>query len=164
MRVPAAIESHEPSGALRRIGVAFALAVAILLSAHGLARADMADGQRALAQGDYAGAEKAWRPFAEAGDPNAQLALGLLADLLKRHEEAIDWYRRAAKKGLSPAQVLLGQAYLDAGRDKAAAYCWVAKATAKGHPKADLLLENIEAALSPDELARAKALVEQGCP
>lgn len=164
MRVPAAGKRDSVTGALRRTVRAFALGAVILFSLDGVAAADMAEGRRALGAGDYTGAEKAWRPLAEAGDPNAQLAMGLLADLLNRHAEATDWYRHAARKGLSAAQVLLGQAYFEDGGDRAAAYCWVAKAVAKGHPKADLLLANIEAALSPDELARAKGLVEQGCP
>lgn len=36
------------------------------------------DGVRAHSQGDYATAEKLWRPLAEAGDPAAQRELGQL--------------------------------------------------------------------------------------
>jgi TPR repeat protein len=123
----------------------------------------VAEGYRAIEAGDYAAAEAAFRPLAEAGDARAQMALGVVADLRNQPEAAMAWYKRAAEQGLSEAQVLLGAAYLNNG-ELVAAHCWIARAAERKHLRADALLQSIAARLSPGDLARAQALFETGCP
>ncbi len=148
---------------LLRVLGACALAALSLTASSGLARAGPTEGYRALEAGDYGAAEAAFRPLAEAGDARAQMALGVIADLKSEREAAMAWYKRAGEQGLSEAQVLLGATHLSNG-DLLAAHCWIAQAAERKHPKADALLQSIAARLSPEELARAQALLDEGCP
>ena len=70
-----------------------------------VAWADLAAGLAAFDAGDYRQAAEEWRPLAEAGDPEAQLAL---ADLYRNGlgvpfdlAAAAAWYRRAAEQGVA---------------------------------------------------------------
>ncbi len=56
-------------------------------------------------------AEKWYRVAATEGLPQAQLALGMLANGRRDAKTAIKWFRAAAKAGLPAAQYMLGTAY-----------------------------------------------------
>lgn len=75
----------------------------------------LADGTRAFADGDFVTASRLWRPLAEAGNADAQFALGTLYQSGKGVEQsdkrATAWFRRAAEQGSVPAQFNLGNAY-----------------------------------------------------
>ena len=75
----------------------------------------LADGAQAFADGDFATAGGLWRPLAEAGDPDAQFALGTLYQsgkgMAQSDNLATAWFRRAAQQGSVPAQYNLGNAY-----------------------------------------------------
>ena len=145
------------------------LALAALLLAAGapLSHADFADGLAAFDAGDYQGALEAWRPLAEAGDAEAQVALaslyrgglGLPADLA----QAARWYRRAAAQGDAVAQLNLGDLYArGAGvpRDLVQAHLWLTLAAAQGRRWAARRRREIAAAMTAAELAEAQALVD----
>lgn len=84
----------------RRRGSSLACLFVLSLAVAGSAAADFRAGLTAYQRGDYASALREWRPLAEAGDPTAQLYLGLMyengqgvpADLA----EARRWFERAA--------------------------------------------------------------------
>lgn len=66
--------------------------------------------------GDYEKALKLLKPFAEEGDPKAQMLLGSLYDngdgISYDHAQAATWYKKAATQGHLQAQTLLGEMYL----------------------------------------------------
>ena len=70
------------------------------------------DGGAAYRSGDFAAAFAAWMPLAEAGDPVAQLDIGILYDqghgVGEDAAEAARWYRLAADQGSSAAAFNLG--------------------------------------------------------
>ena len=76
------------------------------------AQASKADGMRAWRRGDYEAAMHILPPFAEAGHPDAQNAIGEM--LLsgqggpRRETAATAWFRKAAFQGHARAQVNLG--------------------------------------------------------
>ena len=74
-----------------------------LFAVAGQAVADsLSDAQFAYFSGDYAKAERLFRPLAEQGNSSAQSALGLMYGLgqgvEKNHVEAEKWFRLAAKQ------------------------------------------------------------------
>jgi len=150
-----------------------ALALAALLFAAGgpPAQADFAEGLAAFDAGDFRGALDAWRPLAEAGDAEAQVALaglyrgglGVPADLTA----AARWYRRAAGQGEAVAQLNLGDLYSrGAGvpRDLVQAHLWLSLAAVQGRRWAARRREEIATAMTAAELAEAKRLLEAWWP
>lgn len=126
-------------------------------------RADFEDGLAAYDGGDYGAAIAAWRPLAEAGDAEAQIALaelyeiglGVAADL----QAAFALYRRAAQAGDPVAQLNLGE-FFARGRgtavDPLAAYVWLSRAAAQGRVWAAARRDELRAVLSADDLAEAE--------
>ncbi len=150
---------------------AFALAAALLAAGAPPSHADFAEGLAALDAGDFEDALEAWRPLAEAGDAEAQVALaglyrdglGLRADLA----EAVQWYRRAAEQGEAVAQLNLGDLYSRGEglpRDLVQAYLWLSLSAAQGRRWPDLRRKEIAAVMTAAELAEAERLVEAWRP
>jgi TPR repeat protein len=111
------------------------------------ARADFADGVSAYEAGDFGGAYDAWLPLAENGDPEAQLAIGILYEngrgVAQDYQQALAWYTRAAEAGHPGAQFNLGNMYhLGTGvpQDSARAVIWWTLAAERGLPGAMLNL------------------------
>lgn len=105
--------------------------------------ADLADGQRAYLEGDYATALKEFQPLAEAGDAEAQYALGVIYDngrgVPQDDGEAIKWYRLAAKQGIADAQFNLGVMHAmgeGASQDYGEAVKWYRRAAEQGDAEA----------------------------
>jgi len=73
-------------------------------------------GNEAYNRGDYAEAYFAWLPFAEKGDAGYQFNLGAVIETGavpgKGIDDAVAWYRRAAKKIEREAIIRLGEIYL----------------------------------------------------
>lgn len=73
------------------------------------------DGRQAYKDGDYQRAFKIIQPFAEQGDPKAQIYIGTMYDLgigvPQDYSEAAKWYRKAAEQGNAIAQINLGIMY-----------------------------------------------------
>ena len=145
-------------------GLAILAALALSLSGMPAARADFEAGMRAANLRDYAGALRAWRPLAEAGEARAQYHLGMLYEegrgVGRDYTTAARWYRAAAGQGHSQAQnalailIVQGQGV---ARDPVEAYRWFALAARGGDGFAARNLERLRAMLSPAELAEAEA-------
>jgi len=99
-------------------------------------------GVAAWRRGDYNAALAIWRPLAEAGDAEAQFNLAqayrLGRGVPKDEQAAIEWYRRAAGQGLTPAEANYGLLLLEKDRD--AAMPWLEKAAAKGDARAQYVV------------------------
>ena len=114
------------------------LAAAALAPGTAPAFADWDAGRAAFERGDAAGALRAWKPLAEAGDARAQAALGSLyirgEGIAADYGEALKWTRRAALQGDVTGQFNMGTLYaggLGVARDYAAAARWFARAAAQ---------------------------------
>ena len=79
------------------------------------AAADDAAAQRAYDNGDYETAYAQWLPLAEAGDANAQFAVGHMHangfGVAMDDAETLKWYRLAAAQGHAEAQFNMGVMY-----------------------------------------------------
>ena len=121
-------------------------------------------GLEAYDGGDFAASYAAWLPLAEAGDPEAQVALaGLYADGLgvaRDWTAAARWYKAAAAAGDAVAQLNLGDLYsrgLGVPRDRVAAYIWLSRAAGQGKRWPRLRRAEIAAEMEAAELAAARA-------
>lgn len=74
--------------------------------------ADYERGLEAFRAGDNQQALEHWKPLAEAGDANAQHAIGMMHEygrgLTRGDREAMQWYRKAAEQGVAEAQYRVG--------------------------------------------------------
>jgi len=122
------------------------LIVALLLP--GLARAEVADapfrnGLTAFNEGNYARAQEAWGPLAEAGDARAQTGLGFMyysgRGVPRDSLRAAAFFQRAAEQGEPTAQLFLALMHFKSdGVPKSAplALMWVELALAGGQTEA----------------------------
>lgn len=131
------------------------------------ANADFADGLEAYDGGDWAAVLAAWRPLAEAGDAEAQTALGGLyltgTGVAVNPAEAARWYRLAAEQGDPVAQLNLGDLYSrgsGVGRDLVQAYLWLSLAAAQGRRWPERRRQEFLPAMTAAELAEAKRLIK----
>jgi hypothetical protein len=117
-----------------------ALAVALALLAAPAAAQDFEAGHAAYKKGDFRTAVEVWRPLAEAGNPAAQLSLGVLyyhgRGVPRDFAEAVKWYRRAAAQDNVAAQVVLGFMYFQGdgvAQDHSAAARWFRRGGEQGN-------------------------------
>jgi TPR repeat protein len=86
----------------------------------------------------WAAAVTMWRPFAEAGDPDAMFNMGQALKLgrgvPRDEEQARAWFRRAAEKGHRPAQANLGILLFQL-QEKPEALRWLKEAADAGEPR-----------------------------
>ena len=108
----------------------------------------------------------AWRPLAEAGDAEAQTALGGLylagTGVALDPAEAARWYRLAAEQGDPVAQLNLGDLYSrghGVGRDLVQAYLWLSLAAAQGRRWADRKRREITPLMTASQRAEADRLI-----
>ena len=131
-------------------------------------RADFQEGLAAYDAGDFAAAAEAWRPLAEAGDVEAQVALaGLYTSGLgvpTDPTEAARLYRAAAEQGDAVARLNLGDAYSrGAGvpRDPVRAYVWLSLAAEQGRNWARNKRDEIAERLTAGQRAEAERLLAE---
>ena len=122
------------------------------------------DGMAAYNARDYATAFRKFLPLAQAGDRNAQDALGLMYEkgqgITQNYKKAVKWYRLAAKQGNFQAQYDLGLMYANGhgvGQDDVRAFMWINLAAA-GNDDAAKKLYTAAAKLTPAQLVQAKAM------
>ena len=122
-------------------------ATGVALGASVPARADFAAAQAAFELGDYQTAYAEFLKLAQAGDSNAQTALGVLYDdghgVAKDQHIAVMWYQKAAEKGNPQAQLNLGIHYEQGQgieQDNALALGWYRKAAEQGYAPAQVAL------------------------
>lgn len=144
------------------------IAAILLVFALRPAGADFADGLAAYDGGDYGQALAEWRVMAQAGDPDAQIALaglfiqglGVARDPVK----AAQWYRRAARQGAALAQLNLGDLYargVVVKRDLVRAYAWLELAARAGKSWARRRRDQVGNQLTAARIADAQALAER---
>lgn len=124
------------------VGLIIPLAVTNLL-------ADYPAGLRAFQNKDYAAALREWQSSGNAGDSQAQNAVGFLYEhglgVPVNRTEALQWYRKAAEHGYGPAEYNLGLMYRrgDGGSgNPAEAQRWLEKAASQNVGAAQLILGN----------------------
>jgi tetratricopeptide (TPR) repeat protein len=125
-------------------------------------------------RGDYVQALKIVRPFAEAGDRQAQYSLAFLySKALNLSALAVKWYVRSAAQNESPAQLNLAQLFfygIGTPSDYAQAYWWASLAVRKGDliPKlqeaAASLRDRAAGHLAPSQIAQLNDLVQIWAP
>ena len=136
--------------------------VALLLA--GPARADFAAGKAAFDQGDFATAEREWRPLAEAGDAEAQYRLGNVLQAQRAAqdtEEFMDLFGATSQNEPAPGEPgLAEEEWSDPFAEPAAGGVpapltrteteaqheeakWFRRAAVQGHPLAQFELHNV---------------------
>ena len=141
------------------LSLAFFLTVAVLagsLPAH----AENVAGWQAYNNGDYARANTEWRPMAEAGNRDAQFAMGMLTEARGDATAAFDWYDRAARQGQAAAQVVVGARYamgMNIEVDLARAWYWLNQAARRNHPNAAEFRDTLVSRMTAHE----RALIDQ---
>jgi len=115
------------------------------------------DGFSAWSEGDYSTALREWQPLAEAGDVDAQSAIGFMyfngQGVEQDYLQAFAWYRRAARQGNALAQNNLALMYANGNgvqRDDVRALMWFTLAAA--NMESDKA--RTQAAANRDQLAR----------
>ena len=93
---------------MRKLLSAIFVSLLLSLSAHA---DDFDDALAAYKKGDYKTALKLWKPLAEQGAANAQVALGAIYGSAGNDKEAVKWYRLAAEQGDAKAQAVLAYMY-----------------------------------------------------
>jgi TPR repeat protein len=113
-------------------------------------------------------AQKALKPLAEAGNPAAQTALGLMyllgQGIAADPDEGRFWLQQAARLGSAEAQLNLGNIYaggVGVARDPVEAFAWYTLAAANGDALAGHQLEALQRDLEPAQRERATALVAE---
>lgn len=152
-----------------RFRVIALLTASLLLLAGPVARADtLQDATAAVLRKDYPTAVRLLEPLARAGDPLAQVRLGLLYyhghGVRESDSAALMWFERAARQGLAEAQFQLGNMYAyglavvpadqDSGRLAAQ---WYFEAALQGHPEAQYSLGILFLTGSGVEASQAEA-------
>lgn len=130
-------------GGLSRAGVALLLIAAVPSAAAVAPPPSVQSGVEAWRVGDYAAAVAIWRPFAQAGDPDALFNLGqaykLGRGVPKDLAQARNYYRQAANRGNLPGQANLGILLFQAG-EKPEAIRWLRQAADRGELRAQYVL------------------------
>lgn len=150
---------------MNRLPLAALLAFALAAPAH----ADFNDAVVAHAMGDYERALQTLVPLAETSDhAYAQYYLGVMyangQGVEQDYEEAAQWYRRAAEKGVAAAQAKLGQLYergLGVPKDMEFAYAWYGVASSLGNGRAAGYIEKTRQKMNPRELEEAQQLADE---
>ena len=146
---------------LRLALAALLLTVTLFFAAASSAKAEPPPGWKAFITGNHKKAEAIWQPLAEQGDYHAAFGMGVLSQSRDQFEDAARWYEKAARAGLTSAQVLLGSMYIDGRgvqRDAVRAYAWLHRATLDGHANAARARDAVGAALTLNQLSQAEAL------
>ena len=139
------------------------LLVSAWLVASPAASGDLADGLQAYDGGDYAGARKAWKRAAAAGNPLAMTSLANLhmqgLGVPRDPARAAAWYRRAAELGDPVGQLNIGD-LLSRGigvvQDRVEGYMWLGLAAAQGRKWAADRQKALAASMSASEISAAE--------
>lgn len=125
--------------------------------------ADFDEAVEAYERKDYKTALREFSLFAEQGDINAQVNLGIMykngQGTPKDEQQAVMWYLRAAEQGDPGAQNNLGSMYAEGqgvAKNEQQAYFWYLLASATGYEKAKKNMSVIEETLSLQQRAQAQ--------
>lgn len=154
---------HGPVSKYTTVGGCVLLYGALALSSP-VGSAGAEAGWEAMRASDYATAEAAWRPQAEAGDAAAQADLATLYYTLANFAEAARWFEAAAEQGRTNAEVMIASMYQEGRgvpRDYVRAYMWYGLAAAAGHPKAAEARDLLATRMTPDEVVEGERLIRE---
>ena len=105
---------------------------------------------------------------AEKGNAERQFYLGVMYNtgqgVEKDDKEAVKWFRKAAEQGFAPAQHNLGVMYGKGEgvlQDKVTTYAWLNISAANGQEKAKKFKDLAANEMTPDQIAKAEALVKE---
>lgn len=154
---------------MKNLTVIFCLTMAVILGAAGVASsADFRKGLSAYERRDYATALREWEPLADAGDADAQAALGEMYrqgnGVRQNYKTAAWWFRLAAEQGNTGAQVKLGNMYSSGNGvalDHKYAYMWWSIAASSLDRDAIKNRDRGATKLSRDQLEAARELVRE---
>ena len=130
--------------------------------------ADVEDARDLMEAGRFAEARERLEVYARSGNADAEELIGVMYALglgvEEDDERAFDWYLRSAMKGHPGAQSGVGW-YYEVGLgmpapDLVRAYLWYALSTIGGDPDAADSVEQVVRKMTPEEVARGQALVE----
>jgi uncharacterized protein len=131
---------------------ALAAAILVLSFAVPVVAGPLEDSRAAYVRGDFATAERLFRPLAEHGNAIAQYNLGVMyykgEGVHQSYPDAVFWYRHAAWQGDASAQLELGvMCYKGQGtlQNYAEALTWFRKAADQGSAQAQINLGAIYA-------------------
>lgn len=129
-------------------------------------RAD--DPRVAFENKQYELARELWLPMAEAGDAEAQNAIGTIYYLglgvSRDDRRALKWFESAARLGHPGAQRNAGMMYQDGrgtGQDFLTAYMWFYAADKQGNKGADAYISNLVNKLTPNQQIKARRTAAQ---
>ncbi len=104
------------------------------------------------------------RVKADAGDPRAQVELGLRyidgTDVKKDFAQAADWFRQAAMQGDAQGQLEVGVMYVNGEgmpSDIREGYAWYLLSSQQGNPHAKNYLEDLNRSLPPGEREKSRS-------
>lgn len=95
----------------------------------------------------------------------ANYVSGVLAYRDGQYDQALEAWSPLARKGIPAAQFSVGVMYYrghGVQQDPVQAYVWFAKAAANGEPLAARMLGKLSAELSPQQLAQAQQVLQEG--
>lgn len=151
------------------LAISSVLALLLLFQIAGCERADIAEAESAMQEGNYAEAYWVWRRLADEGHPIAMYNLGWMYHngfgLVVDDRKAADWWQNAAESGLEDAEEALGMLYYYGGQgvkrdlEKSAEY--LIPGVVRGDEEAALLLESFIGKLDPDIRKRFERLLEE---
>ncbi len=108
---------------------------------------------------------KWFKAAAERGNAEGQFYLGSMylmgIGTARDTAQGLKWLHLSAEQGMPDAQLLLGMAYMrgrDAPRDLVQADMWLQLAAAQGDPLAPKQRDKLEQQMTPDQIAKARAL------
>lgn len=142
--------------------------VTLSLLSLGGCNSDAGDPRAAFENHDYERARQLWLPMAEAGDADAQNALGTIYYLglgVRRNDsKALQWFEKAARQGHPGAQRNVGMMYVDgrgAEQDYLTAYMWFYAADKQGNTGADTYIDTLVNKLTPNQQIKARRTADQ---
>ncbi len=167
--IPARADFQAGKRAYEQGDYATALEEFTALAEHGDADAQVFLGKMYLkGQGVSKDAGQAFKWFkaaAEQRNAEGQFYLGSMCfmgiGMARDTPQALKWLHLSAEQGMPDAQLLLGMAYMrgrDAPRDVVQAEMWLHLAAAQRDPLASKLRDKLEEQMTPDQIAKARAL------
>ena len=114
---------------------------------------------------DFRLALKWYQAAADQGNPQGQFQIGAAylngIGVAKDGAQALKWLRLSADQGNSDAQLFLGLAYRnlhDVPNDFVQAYMWLHLAALAGDPLAPRQRDDLQRVMTPDQIAKARAM------
>ncbi len=145
-----------------------ALFISFLITASGIATAELEPARDLMEQNRFAEAMQALLPAARSGNAEAEELIGVMYAMglgVERDDErAFEWYLRSSMKGHPGAQSGVGW-YYEVGRgvtapDLVRAYMWYVLSAIGGDPDAAISQEEVVKKMSAEQIEKAHILID----